>query len=140
MAAPAAASASDASNFYEDIPRTDFPTLFTDQEFEGAKQQRIISERSVQDRWDNRAELARPRKTDGLPESTIEQRFSHVAKHLVGMWGSEVCALYLKRLLIADREGRDGFPLEVIEDLLLLDQLNSMLFTSRQTSPRGWNV
>ena len=140
MEAPATPTTRNFSQFFEDIPRTDFPALFSDQEFEGAKRKREAVEPALNNPWDNRSAAPQPCKTDGLPESTLEQRFAHVVKPLVAVWGSEVCALYLKRLLIADREGRDGFPPAVIEDLLLLYQINAILFTAPQTNKSAWDV
>jgi hypothetical protein len=41
------------------------------------------------------------------------------------LWGSEACALYIQRLIISDRTTRDGFPPDVVGDLLLLHGLNN---------------
>ena len=82
--------------------------------------------RPEHDRLDNKAIIATALTTDGLPESTIEQRFAHVSQHLVAMWPSEACALYIQRLVISDRGVRQGFPQDVIDDLLMLYQINEM--------------
>jgi hypothetical protein len=78
---------------YEDIPDTDFPSLFSDDEFEAVRHQRTAMPRSVHDRWDNKGIIDKPVKTDGRPESTIEQRFQRVANQLVAIWPSDACAL-----------------------------------------------
>ena len=67
------------------------------------------------------------RSTDGLPASTIEQKFPHIAKKLTLAWRSEACAAYILSLLVADRPGRQGFPAEVMEDLMMLHEINEML-------------
>lgn len=105
---------------------TEFPPILSDEEFEALRKQReqATHRSSSTDVADVRP-VAVP--GDGRPESTIEQRFPHVAKMLVAMWPSDAFALYVKRMMVADRETRAGFPREVIEDFLLLDALNEML-------------
>ena len=65
--------------------------------------------------------------TDGLPESTLEQKFPHIAQKLTVLWSSEACALYISNLAIVDRGARQGFPVEVLEDLMMLGEINAML-------------
>lgn len=65
--------------------------------------------------------------TDGLPESTMEQKFPHIAQKLTVLWGSEACALYINNLAIVDRGGRQGFPVELLEDLMMLSEINAIL-------------
>jgi len=103
-----------------------FPALFSDDEFDELHQQRIQAERSEHDRMDNAGIRLKPTPTDGLPESTIEQRFKHVAKQLVAMWPSEACAMFIKNLVISDRGTRQGFPQDVVDDLMMLYQINEM--------------
>jgi hypothetical protein len=103
-----------------------YPSLLSDEEFEDLQRRRNQGERPEHDRLDNAGIRSAPVSTDGRPESTIEQRFAHVADQLVAMWPSEACALYLKRLIITDRRSRQGFPQDVIEDLMMLDQINEM--------------
>jgi hypothetical protein len=103
-----------------------FPPLLSDEEFENLKQRRLKGERLEHDRLDTKAVQAKPLVTDGRPASAIEQQFPHVSRQLVAMWPSEACALYIKRLVISDRGARQGFPQEVIDDLMMLYQINEM--------------
>ena len=103
------------------------PPLISDEEFARLLKQREQVERPAHDTWDNAG--VRPpqrRPTDGLPECTIEQQFPHVALKLVAIWPSEACAQYIKDLAVVDREERQGFPVEVLEDLMLLYAINEM--------------
>lgn len=118
---------------------TEFPAILSDEEFEALRERR---ERSVRSEF-NSNDVADLQQTaapdDGHPESSIEQRFPHVAKMLVAMWPSEAFALYIQRIVVAaDRETRAGFPKDVIEDMLMLDAINEMLVrkvASRQAGP-----
>ena len=117
---------------------TEFPAIFSDDEFEALHFQRAQIDRRNRDAADITDAQQANAPGDGRPESTIEQRFTHVAKMLVAMWPSEAFALYVKRLVVADRETRAGFPRDVIEDLLMLDAVNDMLIrkiASRQAGP-----
>ena len=122
----------------------ELPNLFSDEEF---NEQRLIYERRelAHRRTKEGRELARSmeerrvsptpgrRRTDGLAESTIEQKFPHIAKKLTALWPSEACALYLSSLFISDRPNRQGFPTDVMEDLLMLNEINEML--AKRTGP-----
>ncbi len=117
---------STASQKMDSNSNAGFPSLLSDEEFEGLQLRRDQGPRPEHDRLDNTGIRATPAKTDGLPESTIEQRFTHVSQQLVAMWPSDACALYIKRLVISDRGSRQGFPQEVVEDLMMLYQINEM--------------
>jgi len=100
----------------------DVPTLFSDEEFANRHQQLHKCESSLY-------ELEKPHVSqhvlgDGLPESSLEQRFPHIARQLVAMWRSEACAMLISRLVVSDRLDRHGFPREVIDDLMMLHELN----------------
>ena len=97
---------------------TGLPSLLSDEEFEKLRLQR--------NQLGNTTIRVTAPITDGLPESTIEQRFAHVAEQLCATWGSEACALYINKLVISDRVGREGFPQEVIDDLMMLYQINEI--------------
>ena len=105
----------------------EFPSLLSDEEIEALQLSHNRSERAEQDKWDNKGIVEKPVVTDGLPESTLEQRFMRIAKKLVSTWPSEACALYINKLVISERESREGFPQEVIDDLMMLYEINDML-------------
>lgn len=106
----------------------ELPKLFSDDEFNEQKlvrERRELADRRVQER---RAQpVPALKNTDGLPQSTIEQKFPHIAKKLTSLWRSEACAVYISGLTVADRPGRQGFPLDVMEDLMMLYEINDML-------------
>ena len=63
--------------------------------------------------WDTFDEARRP-------TSTIEQ-MSHVMSRIQNLWGSRDCQAYLENLLRDNRDGmREGFPLSVIDEILVL--------------------
>src|SRR5258708_7917742 len=89
--------------------------------------------RTEHDRWENSAMIPAHCPGDGLPESTIEQHFPRIAQKLVLVWPSEACAAYLTSLIVNERETRQGFPPEVLDDLLMLHSMNDMILRSSQT-------
>lgn len=63
--------------------------------------------------WDTFDEARRP-------TGTIEQ-MSHVMSRIQNLWGSRDCQTYLESLLRDNRDGmREGFPLSVIDEILVL--------------------
>lgn len=58
-----------------------------------------------------------------LATNSMEQ-MAHVTKNVQQMWGTRECQAYLEHLLRDNRDGtREGFPLSVIDEILLLEQL-----------------
>ena len=111
----------------------DLPEILSDEEFARMLDQRTTAARAIrtdQERWDNSTLIPPTRPSDGRPESTIEQNFPRIAQKLVLMWPSEACAIYLTDLIVNKRETRQGFPPEVLEDLLMLHSMNDMLLRS----------
>ena len=69
-----------------------------------------------------------PRPFDPDPRHPLERDFPRVMTAIMALWGSAMCAEYLRSLIMMNAgEKRQGFPMEVIEDLLLLDRCNSAL-------------
>lgn len=63
--------------------------------------------------WDTFDEARRP-------TNTIEQ-MPHVMSRIQGLWGSRDCQAYLENLVRDNRDGlREGFPLSVIDEILVL--------------------
>jgi hypothetical protein len=56
--------------------------------------------------------------------SHLEQQFPRIAFRLVELWENVACGDYLRSLLMDDRGGRQGFPPEVVEELILLDSIH----------------
>ena len=113
----------------------EFPDILPDDEFERRLQERRKAERALstgQAGWDHSERVPPHHPSDGLPESTIEQRFPQIAKKLILVWPSEACAAYLNNLIVTKRP-REGFPPEVLDDLLMLYSMNDMLLRSMQS-------
>jgi len=113
----------------------EFPDILPDDEFERRLRERHKAERALsigQVGWDSSERVAPQHPSDGLPESTIEQHFPQIAKKLILVWPSEACALYLNSLIVT-KKPRQGFPLEVLNDLLMLYSMNDMLLRSMQS-------
>ena len=106
--------------------KPELPRIFSDEEFNAVLEERKAHEQVLHDHHDVRGVREVARQSDGRPESTIEQRFPHIAQKLGALWPSEACALYLRNLVVMDRDTREGFPEEVIEDLIMLYEINEV--------------
>jgi len=114
----------------------ELPQIISDEEFDRLLNERTRVPRSEHERWDNSAIRPSREPGDGLPECAIEQFFPRIAEKLVVVWPSEACGMYIASLLINKRETRQGFPPEVVEDLLMLHAMNEMLVRSGSRPPR----
>jgi hypothetical protein len=112
----------------------DLPQIISDEEFSRLMEEREKAQRALRpenDRWDNAGVISRGfQPSDGLPESTIEQNFPRIAAKLLVLWPSEACAMYLTSILVNTREARQGFPPQVVEDLMMLHAMNDMILRS----------
>ena len=113
----------------------ELPKLFSDEEFKAQRElrerreleeRRELPDRRTEERRREPLQLGR-RPSDGLPESTLEQKFPHLTKKLTGLWQSEPCAVFPNSLMISDRADRQGFPYDVLEDLIMLTEINAIL-------------
>ena len=52
--------------------------------------------------------------------SAIEARFPHIARELVKQWHTSRIPLYMDSLLIDTRGDRQGFPADVLDELMFL--------------------
>lgn len=52
--------------------------------------------------------------------SAIETRFPHIARELTALWHTSQISLYLDSLLIDNRGDRQGFPEDVLDELMFL--------------------
>lgn len=114
----------------------DLPKILSDEEFAALLKQRKQLDRTAHDHWDNAGVRPPQKPTDGLPESTLEQQFPHIAQKLCAVWPSEACALLINNLVVnSNRDSRQGFPEEIIEDLLMLAAINEMLVRKIEFAP-----
>lgn len=74
------------------------------------------------------------------PLVTIKRLFPRIGKSIEFMWGNRELDEYLNKLILADREGREGFPAEVLGALLKLHNQHVAQFgflTAEETWARG---
>ncbi|MDP2833602.1 MAG: hypothetical protein Q8Q28_10015 [Pseudomonadota bacterium] len=64
-------------------------------------------------------------KRNGL--AAIEQRFSRIAQELATRWNRDDIDAYLNALMLDDRGNRQGFPADVLEELMFLSNLRWQL-------------
>ncbi len=56
-------------------------------------------------------------------QSALELHYSRIANSLTELWGKPGCEPYLLSLVFDERGGRQGFPIEVADELLFLFRL-----------------
>lgn len=62
------------------------------------------------------------------PEASEIEKFSHVAKRICMLWGTQELDGHINHLLTDSRDGqRSGFPVEVTAELLFLVELNKLI-------------
>jgi len=74
-----------------------------------------------------KASPARVNRSTWNDLSAIERRFSRVAQELATRWKRDDINTYLDSLLLDDRGNRQGFPAEVLEELMFLSNLRWQL-------------
>jgi hypothetical protein len=52
--------------------------------------------------------------------AAIEESYPHLLERIVATWRSPESAMYLRKLIVDERGGRQGFPFEVMSELLML--------------------
>ena len=73
---------------------------------------------------------------DDAYQSALEQQFPRILEMIVALWSDIGLRPYFDKLVLDDRAGegpaRQGFPPEVMEEIMLLASVNRMLH------PSGW--
>jgi hypothetical protein len=57
-------------------------------------------------------------------QSSLERHFFRIARELVARWKQGDVDVYLNSLLLDDRGNRQGFPAEVLEELMFLSNIS----------------
>jgi len=68
------------------------------------------------------------RKELGSAVSATDVWFPHISKHIVITWGHQSFKDYTKTLFSTTRNNRQGFPSEVLIELMDIDTLHDKLF------------
>jgi hypothetical protein len=66
--------------------------------------------------------------------TAVEADHPAIAARIAAIWGEPECGAYLRRLLIQDREARDGFGISVFAALAGMLELHDMLYPVRTAS------
>lgn len=72
----------------------------------------------------------------------IQERFPHIGKQVATGWGTKRGLEYLEGLMVDDRHGkRQGFPLEIYQNLMKLLELHNLTFPSfKKASADPWEL
>ncbi len=80
--------------------------------------------------------FARPAPMRIEVRADIEDTYPHLLERIVATWRSPESARYLRKLIVDERGGRQGFPFEVMSELLML----SALLETPAEEPRVWTA
>jgi hypothetical protein len=70
--------------------------------------------------------------------SAIEQKFPRLAESVTLMWGDKDFQPYVDKLVVDDRGDREGFPQDVMQELLFLSQMHERILPTRDPdNPMG---
>ena len=58
---------------------------------------------------------------------TLETKFPRIFNKIVSMWGNTELDSFMEGLMVDDRGGRKGFPMDVMNDILLLSRLHEQV-------------
>lgn len=74
---------------------------------------------------------------DAYP-TELAQGFPHVLAQIVDLWGSRSMDAYFQRLLVSDRQNRQGFPALVAKEIFRLSVIHGDLGHVQQAAS-GWS-
>ena len=63
--------------------------------------------------------------------SDFEEQYAHLAEKVVSIWGTPECVAFLRKLIVDERGSRQGFPFEVMSELLILSAVAETPAVSR---------
>jgi hypothetical protein len=66
----------------------------------------------------------KPEPVDPNYVSSLEKRFPRIVDKITMMWGAKEFPEFLSSLMIDDRGDRQGFPLDVIEEMMFLHEIH----------------
>jgi len=68
----------------------------------------------------------------GQQESVIDKNFQHVADKILLHWGYEEFHPFMKKLLVSEKDrSRNGFPLEVMNELFELIEIHNRVYPDK---------
>jgi hypothetical protein len=69
----------------------------------------------------------------------LSGRFPHIVKRLAAIWQHpDKARTYLKNLMMAERDGRQGFPPDVYQEIFILSNFYDQLHPPLKTSGDIW--
>lgn len=77
--------------------------------------------------------LAEALESYGVEAKAMMNSFPRLLKTIDAGWGARECMFYLDNLLFSDRPNRQGFPNEVIDELLLIKNIHESTFPTVST-------
>lgn len=70
-----------------------------------------------------------------FPETLLSDKFQHILQKIEQLWGSKEAINYLDSLCLEERGDRQGFPIEIFNDISLIKQVHNFLYPELDFSP-----
>jgi hypothetical protein len=71
--------------------------------------------------------------------SAIEEKFPRIAEQITLLWGHPEMEKFFEKLMYDDRGGREGFPEDVMSELVFLGFIHARAYSTQQTKTRYAN-
>jgi hypothetical protein len=72
----------------------------------------------------------------GSSVSTLDMWFPHVSKNLIIRWGQKEFRIYADSLISTTRKNRQGFPIEIIQELDIIVNVHNELYPQYKSIER----
>lgn len=69
--------------------------------------------------------------------TALESKFSRIFNKILNLWGNPELDEYLEGLMVDKRGGRKGFPMDVMNDILLLSRLHQQVLAKMGAQGKG---
>jgi hypothetical protein len=71
--------------------------------------------------------------------SAIEEKFPRIAEQITLLWGFPEMEKYFEKIMYDDRGGREGFPADVMSELVFLGILHGRAYPFKRSEPKYAN-
>lgn len=113
---------------------SDLPKLFSDEEFDKhIPKNEVIDYGHPHKHAPSRADLAK------VSAETLKQAFPKIWDRVHATWGHPECEAYLDDLVAPQRDGRQGFPSEVLTAIVALANEHHRTFGTFKKAPGPWD-
>lgn len=71
--------------------------------------------------------MTEKQKTKEENLAIVREQFARIADRIEATWGAQTCEDYLVKLIVSDRERREGFPVQIFMAILRLHNMHKIV-------------